>query len=214
MNRPKILVIEDEPQMLTNLLTVLRAERFTALGAADGFTGLEMARSERPDLILCDIMMPGLDGYGVLERLRHGPEMAVVPFIFLTARDDHSDIRLGMNLGADDYLTKPVRIDDMLAAVNARLARQAQHLAGAGPVVAANELPESAAELLPLGLTTREADVLYWLIRGKANADIGALLAISPATVKKHLEHVFAKLGAENRTAASLIGIERWRKLR
>lgn len=214
MNRPKILVIEDEPQMLTNLLTVLRAEKFMAIGSADGITGVEVARSERPDLILCDIMLPGLDGHGVLERLRNDPETARVPFIFLTARNEHSDVRAGMNLGADDYLTKPVRIVDLLAAVNARLARQVLHLTVAGPGNQTDALPADAAELAALGLTIREADVLYWLIRAKGNAEIGSLLEISPATVKKHLQHVFEKLGADNRTSASLIGLERWRKLR
>ena len=214
MIRPKILVIEDEPQMLTNLLTVLRAERFAALGAADGFIGLELARTERPDVILCDITMPGLDGFGVLERLRTQAETARVPFIFLTARGEHSDVRLGMTLGADDYLIKPVRIDDLLAAVNARLTRLAQEAAVTGPANPPEALPATSADLVPLGLTGREADVLFWLIRSKSNAEIGGLLQITPATVKKHVEHVFEKLGAENRTAATLIGLERWRKLR
>ena len=213
MNRPKILVIEDEPQMLTNLVTVLRAEQFEALGAADGLRGVELARTARPDLILCDITMPGLDGYAVLERLRSEGTTARVPFIFLTARGERTDVRTGMNLGADDYLTKPVRIDDLLAAVKARLTRQTQQTAGADPT-SGGGLPENAGELMSLGLTVREADVLYWLIHGKANGDIGAILEISPATVKKHLEHVFEKLGVENRTAATLAALERWRKPR
>ncbi len=211
MNRPKILVIEDEPQMLTNLVTVLRAEQFEAVGASEGMRGVELARTAKPDLILCDITMPGLDGYGVLERLRSEVTTARVPFIFLTARGERTDVRTGMNLGADDYLTKPVRIDDLLAAVKARLVRQTQQGAD---ISAGGGLPENAGELMSLGLTLREADVLYWLIHGKANGDIGAILEISPATVKKHLEHVFEKLGVENRTAATLAALERWRKPR
>lgn len=214
MNRAKILVIEDEPQMLSNLLTVLRAERYTAFGAPDGQRGLELARRETPDVILCDITMPGLDGFSVLEQLRGTAVTAPVPFIFLTARGERTDVRAGMNLGADDYLTKPVRIDDLLAAVEARLTRQAQQDAAAGQAHSVDALPGSAGELIPLGLTVREADVLFWLIHGKSNADIGVLLEISAATVKKHLEHVFEKLGVENRTAATLAALERWRKVR
>ena len=214
MNSPKakILVIEDEPQMLANLLTILRAEQFDALGAPDGYRGVELARSEKPDVVLCDITMPGLDGFGVLERLRSDTHTAPVPFIFLTARGERTDVRVGMNLGADDYLTKPVKIADLLAAVASRLARRDQNGSKAGGE--ADQMPAAAGELMILGLTAREADVLFWLIHGKANADIADMLAISPATVKKHLEHVFTKLGVENRTAATLAGLEHWRKRR
>jgi len=211
MKSAKILVIEDEPQMLANLLTVLRAEDYIAFGASDGHRGLEVARAELPAVILCDITMPGLDGFGVLERLRQDPRLGSVPFIFLSARGERNEVRAGMNLGADDYLTKPVKIDDLLAAISARLARPVGRPPGDA---AAGGLPADATQLQILGLTAREADVLYWLIHGKANADIGTLLAISPATVKKHLEHIFEKLGVENRTAATLSALERWRALR
>src|SRR5512134_2324814 len=104
----KILVIEDEAEMRRNLLTILRLEKFHALGAENGRQGLELAKREKPDLILCDVMMPLLDGHGVLRELRKDPETEATPFIFLTARGEKVDLRTGMNLGADDYLTKPV----------------------------------------------------------------------------------------------------------
>jgi CheY-like chemotaxis protein len=104
----KILVIEDEPEMRRNLTTVLRLEKFHPLESENGRAGVELARKERPDLILCDVMMPGLDGYGVIAALRTAPETVSILFIFLTAKGEKPDIRAGMNLGADDYLTKPV----------------------------------------------------------------------------------------------------------
>src|SRR5687767_5848890 len=122
----KILVIEDEPEMRRNLLTILKLEKFIGLGAENGRAGVEMAKKEKPDMVLCDVMMPELDGYGVLEALRNDPALVTVPFIFLTAKGEKRDVRSGMNLGADDYLTKPVAKADLLSAIHARLARQAQ----------------------------------------------------------------------------------------
>src|SRR5271165_3187084 len=122
----KILVIEDEPEMRRNLTTILRLENFQPLPAANGRIGVELARRERPDLILCDVMMPELDGYGVIAALRADPETVTIPFIFLTAKGEKPDIRAGMNVGADDYLTKPVAKPDLLAAIRSRLERAVQ----------------------------------------------------------------------------------------
>jgi len=118
---PKILVIEDEPQMRKNILTILAMEGFDALGAENGRLGLEMIQTHQPDLILCDVMMPELDGYAVLKALRADPATAEIPFVFLTAKGERGDFRAGMNLGADDYLTKPVVLDDLLKAIHVRL---------------------------------------------------------------------------------------------
>src|SRR4051794_31090491 len=119
----KILVIKDQPQMRKNIATILEMENFTVLTAENGRRGIELARSEKPDLILCDVMMPELDGFGVLEALRADAATATVPLIFLTAKGDKMDLRKGMNLGADDYLTKPVTKDDLLTALRIRLSR-------------------------------------------------------------------------------------------
>src|SRR5204863_6282412 len=95
----------------------LEMEQFETLSAREGRQGVELAQRDRPDLILCDVTMPGLDGYGVLQALRKDPATARIPFIFLTARSEHTDVRAGMNLGADDYLIKPVSIGDLLDAI-------------------------------------------------------------------------------------------------
>src|SRR5438876_3100272 len=100
----KILVIEDEPEMRRNITTLLRYHDYEPIAAENGRQGIEAARREKPDLILCDVMMPELDGYAVLQALQTDASLARIPFIFLTAKGEKDDLRSGMNLGADDYL--------------------------------------------------------------------------------------------------------------
>ena len=121
----KILAIEDEAPLLEEVLDALRFENFDAIGAENGLIGLQLAREHVPDLIVCDVMMPELDGYEVLQDLRSDSNTLAIPFIFLTARTDKSDRRKGMELGADDYLTKPFTNAELLSAIRARLAKQA-----------------------------------------------------------------------------------------
>ncbi|MCL1468595.1 putative bifunctional diguanylate cyclase/phosphodiesterase [Argonema galeatum] len=120
----KILVIEDEKLYRENIQDLLEAEEFDAISAENGLLGVQLAQSEIPDLILCDLMMPELDGYGVLKALRQNPTTAAIPLIFLTAKADRADFRVGMVLGADDYITKPFTRGELLEAIAARLARQ------------------------------------------------------------------------------------------
>lgn len=118
---PTILVIEDESLLRAEVAEWLKFEGYTAITAEDGAAGVEKALQYLPDLIVCDIKMPRLDGYDVLLEIRSNIKTADVPFIFLTARAAHEDIRAGMNLGADDYLTKPFTRVDMLQAIKSRL---------------------------------------------------------------------------------------------
>ena len=200
----KILIIEDEPEMRRNLTTILRLEKFYPVSAANGSVGVELAKKEKPDLILCDVMMPELDGYGVIAALRADAGTVTIPFIFLTAKGEKPDIRAGMNLGADDYLTKPVAKNDLLAAIRSRLARAVQQ---AVPDFKPNFHSAKPLEQV-LGLTPRVAETLLWLAQGKTNGEIAMILCNSESTVKKHVVDIFGKLGVETRTAASLRALE------
>lgn len=122
----KVLVIEDERYLLEDITELLQYTEFEVQGASSGAQGLEIARNYLPDLIICDIMMPDLNGYDVLEQIRQNPETANTPFIFLTAKADRDSMRQGMDLGADDYLTKPFTSAELLTAINTRLTRQSQ----------------------------------------------------------------------------------------
>jgi len=200
----KILIIEDEPEMRRNIATILRLEKFQPVVAENGRAGVEAAKREKPDLILCDVMMPELDGHGVLQALREDAALAGVPFIFLTAKGEKGDVRSGMNLGADDYLTKPVAKADLLNAIRSRLQRAAQQ---AKPEFKPDFTSAKPLETV-LGLTPRVAETLLWIAQGKTNGDIATILGISEATVKKHVLEIFARLGVETRTAAGLRALE------
>jgi CRP-like cAMP-binding protein/CheY-like chemotaxis protein len=117
----KILLIEDNPEIRENTAEILTLANYEVLTAENGKVGVDIAQREKPELIVCDIMMPELDGYGVLHILSKKPETAAIPFIFLTAKTEKSDIRKGMLLGADDYLTKPFDDTELLNTIETRL---------------------------------------------------------------------------------------------
>jgi DNA-binding NarL/FixJ family response regulator len=204
----RILVIEDEADTLENLVLMLEMEGFQPLSAANGRLGVAVAKRELPDMILCDVSMPELDGYGVLQALRTDETTVSIPFIFLTAKGDRKDLRTGMNLGADDYLTKPASAQEVLAAIHARLDRHGEKELAAMSKVELKPNFESSKPLEALGLTPREAEVLLWVAQGKSNADIATILGCAENTVKVHLARVFEKQGFENRNAATVQALE------
>lgn len=122
---PKILIIEDEDQIREEMMDWLQFEGFDVIGAANGRLGLEAIYKETPDLIVCDIAMPEVDGHRVLIELRANVNFSHIPFIFLTASADRASVRQGMNLGADDYLAKPFTHAEVLSTVNSRLEKKA-----------------------------------------------------------------------------------------
>lgn len=121
----KILVIEDEQGVRESILDILNSEDFYAISAENGREGVQLAEEFEPNLIICDVMMPELDGYGVLKHLQQNSKTSTIPFVFLTAKADRTDIRHGMSLGADDYLTKPFTHAELLQAIATRLDKQA-----------------------------------------------------------------------------------------
>ena len=148
----KLLIIEDEHTLLDATTTILSNAGYETFGASDGINGLRMAREQLPDLIVSDIMMPGLNGYELLEALRGDPTTATIPVIFLTALSTPSAIRRGMNLGADDYLVKPFTVPHLFNAIKTRLERQAAVIEG--QKASLNALRSSLIRALPEEITT------------------------------------------------------------
>lgn len=120
----KVLIIEDNNDIRENVVEILELAGYTVFAASNGKAGVDLASKNIPDIILCDIMMPELDGYGVLYMLSKSPQLAAIPFIFLTAKAERTDLRKGMEMGADDYLTKPFDDMDLLNAIEGRLKKK------------------------------------------------------------------------------------------
>ena len=317
---PVVLIVDDVPENLAVLHDTLDETGHTVLVALDGETALARARQAQPDVVLLDAVMPGMDGFEVARRLKASPETAQIPIIFMTGLTETEHLVAALAAGGVDYVTKPVKPQEVIArmGVHLRTARQARqgalerqqarnaldafgyatitvrasdgklmwqtplardllrrycgteapvtpepvlqwlrrHLSEetAGPVVEPPRLTltlgprrltfrlhrhigdeddpaggaggdwlivmEETSDAVAIeslvqafGLTAREAEVLYWVSQGKINRDIADILGASPATVKKHLERVHAKLGVETRTAAAAMAMNRVRSL-
>lgn len=160
-----ILVVDDQPELLSGLQLTLEAAGYRVLTAEDGTVALELLRGGAVDLILADIAMPELNGYQLFDAVRSDRALVRIPFVFLTARALASDVRYGKTLGVDDYLTKPVKPEDLLATVEGRL-RRARDLAGAAeaPPPAEPQRPEQGADLIVAGeLRVAPAQHRVWL---------------------------------------------------
>jgi len=202
MAKTHILVIEDEPRMRSNISMILKMEDYEVTEASNGREGIEICQQRIPDLVVCDVSMPEMDGHQTLQALKENRDTAQIPFIFLTAHGEHKEVRTGMNSGADDYLVKPFETDDLLNSIETRLKRIAE-LTSTKPTK-----EPTPKMLIPLGLTEREAETLFWLAQGKANSDLCILLDVKLTTIKKHLERIYQKLGVENRTSAAAMAHE------
>ncbi|ALJ05044.1 transcriptional regulator [Pseudalgibacter alginicilyticus] len=119
----KVLLIEDDVILRENTAELLELSHYDVITAPNGKVGIEMAKNNLPDIVVCDIMMPLLDGYGVLEALAENSNTKHIPFIFLSAKTERKDVRKGMDLGADDYITKPFEEDELISAIESRLAK-------------------------------------------------------------------------------------------
>ncbi|HEU5078012.1 MAG TPA: response regulator transcription factor [Opitutaceae bacterium] len=199
----RILLIDDDAKLRRTCANLLRSEGYEIFEAPDGKTGVGTALKERPDVIVCDVNMPGMNGHAVITALRAEEAMLRTPFIFLTGESEMSDLREGMNLGADDYLVKPIDPDQLLTAIRVRLKRAESN--ASIPQMA----PASPDQLICLGLTPREAEVLFWVAQGKTNPEIAVITGVQLTTVKKHLESIFQKTGVENRTTAAALALEK-----
>jgi DNA-binding response OmpR family regulator len=187
--RKKILCVEDDREVSALLADELAHRGFDVTAAHDGHEGFVAILRDMPDLVLCDIGVPVMSGFEVLERLNAlAPRLGHVPFIFLTALTDRNSELRARRLGADDYVTKPIDFDMLEMIINARLVG-----------VARNEMWPKLTML-----NDREIETLTWVARGRTSAEVAALLGVSKRTIDFHLDNARIKLGATTRTQAAI----------
>lgn len=189
----RLLVVDDEPNLLRAVAACLKAEDYEVSTARSGQEALVKLAEFVPDLIISDIRMPGMDGYRLVRQLRGTPRTALVPIVFLSAKDETADRIEGFRAGIDAYLTKPFEPDELIAVVNGILNRvERTHSQIARLVSSANTLQDEA-------LTDAEKRVALAVSRGLSNKEIAAELDISVRTVENHISHIFDKKGFSNR---------------
>lgn len=196
-HRTRLVLIEDDDSLREEMVFILEAEGFDVKAAESGRQGLLLIEETHPDIICCDIMLPNLDGYQVLKKLTGSPEHADIPFIFITARSDWQQVRYGMTLGADDYITKPFSHNELLSAIRTRLDKRNRRTLH-------TPTPAQTQANINLGLlTSREKQVLTLIISGYTSKEIAQRLSISKRTVDKHRQNILTKL--DIRSVAQLL---------
>ncbi|MBE7373606.1 response regulator [Pseudomonas lopnurensis] len=204
-----VMIVDDVPDNLALLSGALDQAGYMVLVALDGLSALERMQRLKPDIVLLDAVMPGLNGFDTCRRIKAQVELEDVPVLFMTALTESEHVLEGFEAGGIDYVTKPIHPEQVLARVAAHL-RTARALQSARQTSQQVQSPPDEQQIQAMltqrfQLTGREVEVLHWVSCGKTNRDIGDILGLSPRTVNKHLEHVYVKLGVETRTAAAAI---------
>lgn len=195
----RLLVVDDEPNLLLAVAACLKAEGYDMSTARSGHEALLQLAESVPDLVISDIRMPGMDGYKLARKLRGSPRTALVPIVFLTAKDDISDRVEGFRAGIDAYLTKPFEPDELIAVVNSILIRVERTHSQIALLVSATNAEAGISKSHDELLTDAENRVAIAVSRGLSNKDIAAELEISVRTVENHISRILDKKGFSNR---------------
>jgi DNA-binding NarL/FixJ family response regulator len=191
----KIVVIEDEHRLRENIMEILELEGYEVFSAENGLIGLNQIEVNKPDLVLCDIKMNQYDGYWLISELRKKDHLIHIPFIFISAKVDRTDIRNGMALGADDYLTKPFTRAELITAIKMRLNRKEDFQKNNGDnseFISPEELSKVKEQIK--NLTVSEKRILKHISDNKSSLDIAKQLFISIKTVDNHRSNISTKL--------------------
>ena len=195
--KKRLLIVDDEPNLLRAVDAVLRGAGFETSTARNGREALLSVAQRMPDLIVSDIRMPGMDGYALARRLRSVPNYALIPIVFLSAKDDRQDRIEGFRSGVDVYLTKPFEPDELVAVINNLLQRVEQTHAAIARLV--GDAPKETVFVRDEILTDAEWRIAESVARGMSNKEIAEVLNLSARTVENHVSRILAKKAFSNR---------------
>jgi DNA-binding NarL/FixJ family response regulator len=204
VNAPKrLLVVDDDPNLVLLVKDYLEFRGYEVVAASNGLEALEVMRRLTPDLIICDVMMPEMDGYTFVQTLRSDRATDWIPVIFLSARGQTADRVRGLNAGADAYLVKPFEPEELVAQVEATLKHTERLLQTQGaPVQPVIQLDREVE------LTPTETKVLQYVARGMSNREIAQVMGVSQRTIESHVSNMLSKTGLHNRTELARWAIE------
>ncbi len=190
----KIVVVEDENRLRENIIEILQMEGYETFAASNGKEGLHEIEKNNPDIILCDIKMNEYDGYWLINELSKSEKFLNIPFIYISAKVDRIDIRNGMSLGADDYITKPFTRAELVSAINIRLKRKEDFIKNVDDSEKITTIVAAKVREQIKNLTTSEKRILKLISENKTSQDIAAELFISIKTVDNHRSNIAHKL--------------------
>jgi DNA-binding NarL/FixJ family response regulator len=204
-DRKRLLLIDDDPNLILLVKDYLEFRGYEVITADNGKEALHLLSQDLPDMIICDIMMPEMDGYGLIEHIRQDRRTNWIPVLFLSAKGQSQDRIKGLNLGADVYMVKPFEPEELVAQVESSLKqtnRLIEHTEGMSDDRAPIQVPASVE------LTPTELKVVQLVARGLANRDIAIQMNVSQRTIESHVSNMLGKTGLNNRTELARWAIE------
>jgi DNA-binding NarL/FixJ family response regulator len=201
----RLLLIDDDPNLILLVKDYLEFRGYEVVTAENGQEALEVLDKETPDMIICDVMMPQMDGYSLVEHVRKNPRTSWIPVLFLSAKGQSQDRVKGLNTGADVYMVKPFEPEELVAQVESSL-KQASRL-----IQRQDKSAESAPKIqvpFDVELTPTELRVVQFVARGMANREIAEELNVSQRTIESHVSNMLGKTGLHNRTELARWAIE------
>ncbi|HIK54248.1 MAG TPA: response regulator transcription factor [Synechococcales cyanobacterium M55_K2018_004] len=201
----RLLLIDDDPNLILLVKDYLEFRGYEVITAENGQEALEVLQQETPDMIICDVMMPQMDGYSLVEHVRKDPRTSWIPVLFLSAKGQSQDRVKGLNTGADVYMVKPFEPEELVAQVESSL-KQASRL-----IQRQEKTGDSASKIqvpFDVELTPTELRVVQFVARGMANREIAEELNVSQRTIESHVSNMLGKTGLHNRTELARWAIE------